>query len=462
MTAADLVVESNHINPIPASQRHGGPWQQFFLWFGGNVNVFNVVLGAILVIMGLAFWWAVIAIAAGTAIGALLIALHASQGPRLGVPQMIQSRAQFGFDGASFLFAAVLVLNLGFVAAQLVIEAQAMQLVWATVPIPAWIAILTPPALLIGVYGYRWVHRAAQVTAVVVGLTLAIMAGQAIARGPLPPVAAAMTAPHAGVFVAGIALLVIDMLSFGPFVSDYSRYIPEPVPAWRLVTAIWAGNVLSTVGSCTLGAYLAALLPKLGTVAAIGQVSGRGALLVMTFSLVNGCTFTAYTGGLQIIALGQMLPRWRAVRPSRPLRITAMAAVLLGGMVIALLGYRSFVTSLSNFLNLLLLIFIPWSAVNLADYFLVRRGHYDIASLFCRGGSYGRYAWRGLVAYAIGLALEIPFASQVYYAGPMVRRLGGADVSWVVGFAAAGLTYLALTRWAPLPAARTATVPERS
>ena len=48
------------------------------------MNVFNVVLGAVAVEIGLTFWWALIAIAVGTLIGALLIALHATQGPRLG------------------------------------------------------------------------------------------------------------------------------------------------------------------------------------------------------------------------------------------------------------------------------------------------------------------------------------------------------------------------------------------
>lgn len=48
--------------------------------------MFNVVLGGVTVSIGLTFWWALIAIGAGTVIGALLIALHATQGPRLGVP----------------------------------------------------------------------------------------------------------------------------------------------------------------------------------------------------------------------------------------------------------------------------------------------------------------------------------------------------------------------------------------
>ena len=73
-------------------------------------------------------------------------------------------------------------------------------------------------------------------------------------------------------------------------------------------------------------------------------------------------------------------------------------------LVIAYLGYKSFVTNLSNFLDVLLVIFIPWSAVNLADYFLVRGGNYDVASFFVADGVYGRFAWRGLLAYAMGLA----------------------------------------------------------
>ena len=60
-------VENRHIDHIPAGARHGKPWHQFAFWFGGNVNVFNVVLGAVTVTIGLTFWWALVAIGAGSA-----------------------------------------------------------------------------------------------------------------------------------------------------------------------------------------------------------------------------------------------------------------------------------------------------------------------------------------------------------------------------------------------------------
>jgi purine-cytosine permease-like protein len=73
-------VETHHIDRIPEAARHGKPWHQFAFWWGGNVNVFNVVLGAVVVSFGLSFWWALTAITVGTLIGALLIALHATRG----------------------------------------------------------------------------------------------------------------------------------------------------------------------------------------------------------------------------------------------------------------------------------------------------------------------------------------------------------------------------------------------
>ena len=121
-----------------------------------------------------------------------------------------------------------------------------------------------------------------------------------------------------------MALLVIDMLSFGPFVSDYTRYLPAATSGRRLFWAIYAGNVLATFFSCAVGAYLAALLPALGPVAAIGKVSGTWALIIMALSLMNANTFNAYTGSFQILAFGSMWRRFKAEsvdRPADPVRV---------------------------------------------------------------------------------------------------------------------------------------------
>jgi NCS1 family nucleobase:cation symporter-1 len=438
-------VETHHIDMIPAGARHGRPWQQAAFWAGANVNVFNVFLGGVVVSFGLTFWWAVIAIIAGTLAGALFIALHATQGPRLGVPQTIQSRGQFGFYGSAFLFPCVLLLNVGFIAAQLVIQAQSAQGVISSLTIPEWILILAVPATVIGIFGYRWIHRVMQVTIVITALSVVVMFIQALRFGSLPAKETSMHAPTVGLFIAGAALLVIDMLSWAPFVSDYTRYLPVNTNGKRLFWAIYSGNVVATICACSVGAYLAALLPSVaeeGPVPAIGRISGKWALIVMALSLINSDTLNAYTGAFQVLALGNMWRRFKSV--SVMLRVVPFVCVMAIGVVIAVIGYNNFVNNLSNFLQVLLAVFIPWSAVNLTDYFLVRRGNYDVTAFFIPNGVYGRFAWRGLLAYAIGLAAEWPFVSQLDYTGPLVKDLGGADISWIVGFFVAALVYLAL------------------
>jgi len=438
-------VETHHIDMIPAGARHGRPWHQAAFWAGANVNVFNVFLGGVVVSLGLTFWWAVIAIAVGTLAGALFIALHATQGPRLGVPQTIQSRAQFGFYGSAFLFPCVLLLNVGFIAAQLVIQAQSAQGVISSLTIPEWILILAVPAVVIGIFGYRWIHRVMQVTIVITGLSIIVMFIQALRYGSLPAKETAMTTPTAGLFIAGAALLVIDMLSWAPFVSDYTRYLPVNTSGRRLFWAIYSGNVVATIAACSVGAYLAALLPSVavdGPVPAIARISGKWALIVMALSLINSDTLNAYTGAFQVLALGNMWRRFKSV--SVMLRVVPFICVMAVGVAIAFLGYQHFVSNLSNFLNVLLVIFIPWSAVNLTDYFLVRRGSYDVTAFFIPDGVYGKFAWRGLLAYAIGLAAEWPFVSQLDYTGPLVKDLGGADISWIVGFFVSAIVYLVL------------------
>jgi NCS1 family nucleobase:cation symporter-1 len=438
-------VETHHIDMIPAGARHGKPWQQAAFWAGANVNVFNVVLGGVVVAIGLTFWWAIIAIVTGTVAGALFIALHATQGPRLGVPQTIQSRGQFGFYGAAFLFPCVLLLNVGFIAAQLVIQAQSAQGVVSGLTIPEWVLILAIPAVVIGIFGYRWIHRVMQVTIVITGLSIIVMFIQALRYGSLPGKETTMTAPTAGLFLAGAALLVIDMLSWAPFVSDYTRYLPVNTSGRRLFWAIYLGNVISTIAACSVGAYLAALIPSVATdgpVPAIAKISGKWALVVMALSLINSDTLNAYTGAFQVLAFGNMWRRFKSV--SVMLRVVPFICVMAVGVMIAYVGYGHFVTNLSNFLNVLLVIFIPWSAVNLTDYFLVRQGNYDVTAFFIPDGVYGRVAWRGLLAYAIGLAAEWPFVSQLDYTGPLVKDLGGADISWIVGFFVSALVYLVL------------------
>jgi len=107
---------------------------------------------------------------------------------------------------------------------------------------------------------------------------------------------------------------------------------------------------------------------------------------------------------------------------------------------------------------MMLYFLMPWTAVNLIDYFWLRRGRYSIRDLFTPNGIYGAWGGRGLVAYAIGFIASIPFfVVPNVYTGPIAARLGGVDVGWLVSLAATALAYLTVS-WRFDPAAESAAV----
>jgi purine-cytosine permease-like protein len=86
---------------------------------------------------------------------------------------------------------------------------------------------------------------------------------------------------------------------------------------------------------------------------------------------------------------------------------------------------------------------IDWSAINRVDYYQVKSGRYEARSFFTPDGIYGRIRRWACICYVITPAVQVPFLDQLFYVGPLVSSLGGADSSWIVGFGVASLLYLA-------------------
>ena len=128
------------------------------------------------------------------------------------------------------------------------------------------------------------------------------------------------------------------------------------------------------------------------------------------------------------------------------MRIVTIALTAVLSLVPALLIGANFLTNFEDFLLLVLYLFIPWTAVNLVDYYIVRRGHYAIAEIFNPHGMYGRWGWRGITAYLVGFAAMLPFLSTSKYTGFVANALDGADISLFIGLPVAGVLYYVLAK----------------
>src|SRR5271163_4558917 len=120
-------LEISTIQPIGLDQRHGTARDLFTVWFGSNIMLLTVVTGGLAVTtFALPFASAVLALVVGNTVGAIFMALHAAQGPTLGVPQMVQTRGQFGSLGSLLVVGIVIVMYVGFLSSNLVLGGQAL------------------------------------------------------------------------------------------------------------------------------------------------------------------------------------------------------------------------------------------------------------------------------------------------------------------------------------------------
>src|SRR6202012_2997330 len=138
---------------------------------------------------------------------------------------------------------------------------------------------------------------------------------------------------------------------------------------------------------------------------------------------------------------------FKKIRPPLTLRIVTVGLTAVLSLIGALAATQNFLGNFNNFLLLILYLFIPWTAVNLVDYYIVRRGHYAIAEIFNPHGMYGRWGWRGILSYLVGFAAMTPFFDVgTLYEGVAAKALGNADISFFIGVAVEGGLDCLLTR----------------
>jgi NCS1 family nucleobase:cation symporter-1 len=437
------------IQPIPLDQRHGTYADLFTVWFGSNLMLLTIVTGGLAVtVFALPFVWAVTALAVGNLVGAVFMALHAAQGPTLGVPQMVQTRGQFGSLGSLLVIGIVIVMYVGFLSSNLVLGGEALASMTSAQSDVPGIALVGVLSVIAAIYGYDLIHAYTRVMTYVSSAVLALTAVWIIAVHGLPADFLVRNAFNVQGFLGTISTAALWQIAYAPYVSDYSRYMPLET---GVRPAFWASYWGCTLGSflpMVLGAAVGIAAPKPNLVAGLAVMThGIAPLVLVVFSVgvAAANAMNLYCGALSTLTFGQTLfPRWS---PGARARTVISLILFLASLIGALAGKQSFLVNYEAFILLLLYVLVPWTAINLVDYYLLRHGQYDVASFFRQdGGIYGRINGAAVTCYVVGILVQLPFIASHLYTGPVARALGGVDLSWIVGLAVTSPAYYWLAR----------------
>ena len=427
-------MEKIGIEHVGEEERHGTPFSTFTLWFGANLTIADFALGSLF--FGLPFSSIAVAIVIGNVVGGLLVGLMASMGPTFGYPQMMISRAVMGKLGNAPFALANWISTVGWFTVNIILGGYALQLAFG-IPFFAAAAIMVVVDVALATYGHDVIHLFERVMSVVLGVMFAAITVMAYGKiGPNLSSYASSASFGLYFWVLVVAVVFSYLMSWSPYASDYSRYLPRTSSKVKIIAFTAAGGAISSAWAEVAGflVYLGANNTHLNAIAALAAVSGGYSvltLLTVVLGAIAADALNLYTNSLSALVL---------YKNARRVQTVLLAGVI--GFLLALYGSSNFGTFYQNFLLTLDYWITPWIGVMAAMFFVKK-----VASGVENAPSFLK---AGLASYAVGLLASVPFMNLssygISYIGPVANAIGGADVSYFVGALVAFVVY-SLASW---------------
>ncbi len=343
------------------------------IWFGAGVSIAEILTGTYFAPLG--FSKAMAAILLGHLIGGLMMFAAGMIGAKERKSAMETVKMSFGEKG-SLLFAVLNVLQLvGWTAIMIYDGALAAdgilhtgRWVWALV-----IGVLILVWILVGLTNLGKLNTVAMTALFVLSLVLfkVIFFG----TGNAAPVVddGSLT------FGAAVELAVAMPLSWLPLISDYTREAEKPFAA--TLTSVLVYSVVS-IFMYVIGMG-AAIFTGEYDIAQIMLKAGFGVvgLLIIVFSTVTTTFLDAYSAGVSAVSISDKIrEKWAAV------------LVTVVGTVAAIVYPMDNIT---NFLYLIGSVFAPMIAVQIADYFVLKKADAQDKA----------FQWRNLLVWVAGFVI---------------------------------------------------------
>jgi nucleobase:cation symporter-1, NCS1 family len=415
--------------PVPQSL---GLLDQFGLWGNLGVSLLGFT-GAIFVLQPggtgtpeLSLLAALTAIVVGTLLGTLVLALAGIPGAQTGAPAMVLLRGLFG-TRVSYLPTALNILQLfGWSIFELVTIATAAHTVAPAVPKWGYVLIagvLTGLLTIRPLGAIRVLRRYATAAVLVVMCYLFVQ----LLRHPLP----ALTHGTWSGYWAATDTVVAVAISFAPLAADYMRHSRSPRAAFA---GAMAGYSLTQVLCYVIG------LLALVTVAHGNSNDIFGAFIALPLGSLGFAVLAARELDQSFADVYSTAISMQNLRPLWDRRVLAgviTALTTAGALWLNIADYENFLTLLGS-------VFVPLSAVLIADYFagyLARpRRQWDLSAS-------ARSRWSMLLPWAAGFVVYqlinpgyIAWWSAAWSA--LGRDIGFTPASWmsasILSFCAAG------------------------
>jgi len=420
------------IDPVPPKHRILGGFDYFILWSSLGVGLLVFSAGSFL--SEAPFYYALLAIIIGSITGSILLSLAGKIGSDHSIPSLIGIRPAFGLYG-SYLAAILNIIQLiGWTTFEILILSKAAQsLTNLHVPF-LWNIIFGIVIALFGIFGplflvKQWLSKFA--IWIVYASSIVILV--ALLSQNLPNSISAVGKDMS--FFVALDLVIAMPISWMPLVSDYNRFAKTSRGAFM--------GTLIGFSITNIIFYLGGLLLGLGDISSIiisiQAILFGFILLVMVVDEVDNAFADIYSAAISSQSIFRNLNQRYLI-----IGFTALSTIL--SIFVSIEGYQ-------QFLLLIGALFIPLFGVLLTDYFVVKRGKYQIDNIYGNGNKMIKVGYPAVVAWSIGAILYYLLSqlSPIYVS--QIPTVGSTIPSLI----ASSLLYLLFTKLIKFKVAKNAT-----
>jgi NCS1 family nucleobase:cation symporter-1 len=444
-------IDPHGIEPIPDADRDSTPVQQFWIWAGANIAPINWVLGALGIVLGLSLIETILVVTIGNLVGCALFGAFCVMGHRTGVNQMVLSRSAFGRRGAYVPGVAQLLLTMGWVGVNTWVVLDLTLGVLDEIGLEGGTTLkyvigffLMAVQALIAIYGFYLIRTFEKYTVPVAALIMVVMSILAWTKSD---VTWSNSTVHGSDKLTSISQLLTAIgigwgISWFTYSSDYTRFVARKYTDRQVFWGTALGMFLPTVWLAALGASIASSGTETDPsqlVASVFGVMTIPVLLLIMHGPIATNILNLYSCSLAALSIGLRSARWK---------VTAAAAVVGSGVLVAFIQSESFATSFDNWIVSIIVWISPWAGITLVEYFVLRRGKVDVPALYepHDRSPYGDINWPAIVALVLGLAAGWAWEYGLVgpLQGPIAKALGNTDFSWAAGMLVAGGLYYVL------------------
>ena len=459
-------IETHGIDIIPEGERHGKPAELFWLWLATNVIITYVIEGIIVASLGLSFFWAVAAIVIGN-LFYFVVGACGLPGPVAGTGTLVIGRASFGRRGGAFPTFLSWVTIVGWEAVNFVLGTFALVALVQQVGIPVnttvkaiCLGLTIIVTFAVAILGHATIVRLQTIFTWVLGAVVLGVLIQVLQHANFNASVATLAAssPFATFILAVVIVAGLGPLSYVNLVADYNRYLPRATRGRSMIGWVVLGSIIPAILITLIGLMAAGATDMTDPIGGFKPLLAGWYFVIFMVIVVIGSMMNnvvgIYSGGLQLLALGLKIDRWKTI---------PLDGVLATGASVYAVFFHDFTSSMIQFLSLYIIWLAPWCAIYLTDMWM-RRNRYNSQELVRdRGGEYwyrNGYNVGALVAWVVGaIVAGLTLNTTLWSSYVVTHVIGGADVSIPAGMLAAGLTYFFLNRRpAQMPSAATAAV----